>query len=169
MGDAIPTHPHGSLYRNLGCCLSGGGEGGSRVGGPWRSPPPSLPKCNIQKDLQKCTTLTLIAYTFAIMSEDRQCNSSFWPNHEVFPATPAPQAGIDATQSSQVHPMCMLSVVHLRGSALIRPTKAPSLLCMYNTVECWIVAPYPVYLLAVFALLLLADGPPLTSSLTSVL
>ena len=26
-----------------------------------------------------------------------------WPNHELFPATPAPQAGIDATHSSQVH------------------------------------------------------------------
>ena len=32
----------------------------------------------------------------------------WWPNHEVFPATPAPQVAIDATHSTQVQTLFML-------------------------------------------------------------
>ena len=58
-------------------CLSGGWRGG---GGPGGSAP-GPPLCRNAACLQgtaKCTTLTHSAYTFVIMSEDRQCKSSFW-------------------------------------------------------------------------------------------
>ena len=45
----------------------GGGPGGG--GGEMQ---------HIRKELQKCTTLTHSAYTFVVMSRNRQCNSSFW-------------------------------------------------------------------------------------------
>ena len=56
-----------------GCCLSGGGD------------PPPPPRCRnaaYPQGTAKCATLTHSAYTFFIMSEDRQCNSSFWVQSE---------------------------------------------------------------------------------------
>ena len=52
-----------------GRCLSGGGRGS-------RGELPAEMQ-HIRKELQQCTTLTHSAYTFVVMSEDRQCNSSF--------------------------------------------------------------------------------------------
>ena len=45
--------------------------------------------------------------------------------------------------------------------ALLRPTEAPGLFRMYNTVYFWTVVPCLAYLPAMLALLLFANGPPL--------
>ena len=47
----------------------------------------------------------------------------------------------------------------LAVTVLIWPTETPNLYRLYNTSECWMVAPYPMHLAAMFALLLFADGP----------
>ena len=56
--------------------LPGRGLSGGGVQGGWV--PPAAKMQHIGKGLQKCTTLTHSAYAFVILSEDRQCNSSFW-------------------------------------------------------------------------------------------
>ena len=55
----------------------GGGRGGLGEGGRFRGEPPAEMQ-HIRKELQNCTTQNHSAFSFVVMSEDGQCNSSFW-------------------------------------------------------------------------------------------
>ena len=70
---ANAAQPHQPGVVRAGRCVSGGGRGSRGGGGGIQggAPPPPAEMNHIHQEVQKCTTLTHSASTFAIMSEDR--------------------------------------------------------------------------------------------------